>query len=389
LLIQGARIATDATTAISSDLWIRNGSISFSPAPNADHVTLDLSGFMVMPGLINSHDHLELNLFPKLGEGVYPNASAWAKDIYRPNDSPVRQHLAVRKDLRLAWGAVKNVLSGVTTVAHHNEMHSVLLDASLPVRVIRRYGWAHSVAFSTDWLSRFHETPPGYPFIIHAAEGTDEEAREEIHTLHRAGALDRDTVLVHGVAIGIEELSLVEHHETSLVWCPSSNCFTLGRTVEPCVLQSSLPIALGTDSAMTGNGDLLDELHFARRFLPAKRLFEMATIEAAKILKLPCRFGLLREHSPADLIAMRDNGTTPAETLLAEMPELVIVRGRVVLVSTNLVARCAHALSNPLHGIDVEGRGRYFLDYDVSDLFLRTRRVLGTELRLAGKAVAA
>jgi cytosine/adenosine deaminase-related metal-dependent hydrolase len=389
MLIQGARLAKDASTAIRAGLWIRDGITSFFPAADADRATLDLWGFMVMPGLINSHDHLELNLFPKLGEGLYPNASAWAKDIYRPNEPPVKQHLAVPKALRLAWGAVKNVLSGVTTVAHHNSMHPILLDASLPVRVVRRYRWAHSVAFSQDWLSRFHETPPEYPFVIHAAEGTDEEARKEIHILHRAGALGRATVLVHGVAIGPEELSLVERQGASLVWCPSSNCFTLGRTVDPYVLESSLPAALGTDSAMTGNGDLLDELRFASRFMLAERLFEMVTTEAAKILKLPRGFGSLREHGPADLLVMRDRGMTPAETLIVGKPELVIVRGRVVLVSADLIARCMHALSTPLHEIEVEGRGRFFLDYDVADLFLKTRRVLNAELRLAGKAVAA
>jgi cytosine/adenosine deaminase-related metal-dependent hydrolase len=389
MLIQGARLTKDASTATRADLWIRNGITSFFPAADADRVTLDLSGFMVMPGLINSHDHLELNLFPKLGDGVYPNASAWAKDIYRPNEPPFKQHLAVPKALRLAWGAVKNVLSGVTTVAHHNSMHPVLLDDSLPVCIVRRYRWAHSVAFSKDWPSRFYETPPEYPFVIHAAEGTDEEARKEIHTLHRAGALGRATVLVHGVAIGPEELSLVERQGASLVWCPSSNCFTLGRTVEGYVLKSSLPVALGTDSAMTGNGDLLDEFRFALRFMPAERLFEMVTTEAAKILKLPRGFGSLREHGPADLLVMRDTGLTPAETLIFEKPELVIVRGRVVLVSSDLIAHCMHTLSAPLHEIEVEGRRRYFLDYDVSDLFLKTKRVLDAELRLAGKAVAA
>jgi cytosine/adenosine deaminase-related metal-dependent hydrolase len=389
VLIQGARLAIDASTAIAANLWIRNGITSFFSAPKADRVILNLSGFMVMPGLINSHDHLELNLFPKLGEGVYPNASAWAKDIYRPNESPVKQHLAVPKALRLAWGAVKNVLSGVTTVAHHNSMHPVLLDDSLPVRVVRHYRWAHSVAFSEDWLFRFRETPPGNAFFIHAAEGTDEEARKEIHILHRAGALGRATVLVHGVAIGPEEFSLVERQGSSLVWCPSSNCFTLGRTVERCVLESRIPVALGTDSAMTGNGDLLDELRFARRFMPAERLFEMVTTEAARILKLPAGFGVLREHGPADLLVMRDQGMTPAETLIIGKPELVIVCGRIVLVSLDLIAHCMHALSAPLHEIEVEGRGRYFLDYDVANLFLKTKRVLDAELRLAGKAVAA
>ena len=46
------------------------------------------AGHVMMPGLINAHDHLEFNLYPRLGRGPYPNAGAWARDIYHPERSP-------------------------------------------------------------------------------------------------------------------------------------------------------------------------------------------------------------------------------------------------------------------------------------------------------------
>ena len=86
-------------------------------------VALDLDGLCVMPGLVNAHDHLEFALFPRLGRGPYPNAAAWARDVYHPDRSPVREHLAVPKELRLLWGGLRNLLAGVTTVWHHNPYH--------------------------------------------------------------------------------------------------------------------------------------------------------------------------------------------------------------------------------------------------------------------------
>jgi cytosine/adenosine deaminase-related metal-dependent hydrolase len=34
---------------------------------------------LVFPGLINSHDHLDFNLFPRLGNGIYENYLEWGQ----------------------------------------------------------------------------------------------------------------------------------------------------------------------------------------------------------------------------------------------------------------------------------------------------------------------
>src|ERR1043165_5907685 len=36
---------------------------------------------VAFPGLINSHDHLDFNLFPLLANRVYNNYTEWARDI--------------------------------------------------------------------------------------------------------------------------------------------------------------------------------------------------------------------------------------------------------------------------------------------------------------------
>ena len=83
----------------------------------ADGIHLDLSRLKILPGLINAHDHLEYALFPRLGSGPYPSATEWARDIYHPTKSPVREQLRVPKRLRLIWGGLRNLLAGVVEVA--------------------------------------------------------------------------------------------------------------------------------------------------------------------------------------------------------------------------------------------------------------------------------
>lgn len=386
--ITGARIALGARAAIKEDLWITRGRVSFSPIACSDTHLLDLSGFLILPGLINAHDHLELNLFPNLGRGVYPNAAAWAEDIYHPRESPIKEHLAISGRARLRWGAIKNLVSGVTTVAHHNPRPPLGLHRELSVRILRRYGWAHSLRFSPDWQWRFQATPQQHPFFIHAAEGTDEASRREIDTLAKAGALSSSTVLVHGVAIGRKELSIVLSAGCSLVWCPSSNQFTLGKTLDREVLESGVPVALGSDSAITAKGDLLDELRVAKNTLPADRLYAMVTSTAARILKLPPGFGEIRDGGPADLLVIRDDEATPAESLLRAVPMLVMIAGRVQLLAADCGMSGLKELSNKRNRLNVESRGPYFLSQPVDSLIDETRRALRQQLRLSGKAVS-
>jgi len=303
----------------------------------------------------------------------------------------VKEHLAVPKTVRLQWGGLKNLLSGVTTVAHHNPYDAEVFDNSFPIRVVKRFGWAHSLHFSSSLVECYHAGSQRWPFLIHASEGTDKNAASEITELERAGVLSSRTVLIHGVGIDCDSLELLLRHQVSVVWCPSSNLFTLSQTLRPEVLRSGIPIGLGTDSALTCQGDLACELGVARQAgcLTAADVYPMVTDQAARILRLKRGEGEIREQGVADLVAVPDSGLSPAETLQDFSPALVVLGGKIQLVSKSLASRIDPVLIRHLQPIELEGRGAWLVNTDVGRLRAETEAVLGPDFRLAGRRVRA
>ncbi|MBI1940226.1 MAG: amidohydrolase family protein [Acidobacteria bacterium] len=399
----GARIALDARTALPGDIEIENGRIrslimpaQSRPGPGrstAFRPVISLPGCLILPGLINAHDHLEFNLLPRLGRGCHSSFEDWARDIYHPERSPLREHLAVPKPVRLWWGALKNLVSGVTTVCHHNPYDAGLFEEDFPVKVVRRYAWAHSLAFGENIRRAFDAAPPGAPFIIHLGEGTDGASSTEIFELDRLGCLDFRTVIVHGVGLDRAGHALLKARGAALVWCPSSNLFTLGATLEGQVVEHLGRVALGTDSALTAQGDLLDEIAVAHRQgrISPERIYSLVTERAADVLRLQEGEGTLRPGAPADLVAIKEGGLAPAESLIRSnfrQVELVMVGGQPQLVSPAVARLFPKEMLAGFEPLQVNGAAR-MVRAPVGWLWEEAKKRLGVQVRLAGKLITA
>ena len=283
-------------------------------------MAIDLDGAFVFPGLVNAHDHLELNSFTRLKwREQHANVREWIAD-FQPRFTTDPELAGARADTlasRVWVGGLKNLLSGVTTVCHHNPLHRPL-SRRFPVRVVRRFGFSHSLQIDGDSVaSAYRETPPEWPWIIHAAEGIDEEARNEVTTLGRLGCLGPNTVLVHGVAIDEERAAAVLERGGSLVWCPTSNHFLFGRTAHVAPFNRAGRLAIASDSRLSGEGDLLDELraaHATRQISP-ESLYRAVTSGAARVLRQH-EAGALQPGARADLTIVRRLDDDPYESLV-------------------------------------------------------------------------
>lgn len=264
---------------------IREIGLSLS-SQKREHV-IDFSDHHVYPGLINSHDHLEMNLYPKLGNPPYKNYTEWGNDIYKPNELPISKIEKIPIDDRLLWGGLKNLISGATTVVHHNPWKRSLSSGKYPVNVLQQYTWAHSLSFGKKILKSFPKKA-NTPFIIHAAEGVDNVAFGEIQQLKQLGLLKSNTVLIHGVALSDTDIESIKQARSSLVWCPASNFFLFGATA-PIKKLHDVQVALGSDSTLTGSPTLLEEMKVANetRLVTAQNIFKSVTQTPSKIFNLP------------------------------------------------------------------------------------------------------
>lgn len=367
----------------------RSDSRKPSPVPR-----VDLSGYTLFPGLINAHDHLEFALFPRLGSPPYRNATEWAHEIHEQCASTIERHTAVPRDVRLWWGALRNLLCGATTVCHHNPVAPELASPSFPIRVVTEFDWAHSLAFSTDLLENYQRSFAPRPFILHVCEGIDADAHGEFEQLRKMNVVRERTVLVHGLAMGSDEISYLNRHGASLISCPSSNYFLFHRTPLLERLRNVDRLAIGSDSPLTADGDLLDEISVCHNMLKMdpEIIFDLVTTSPASILRLRDRAGSIVPDAPADCFAVRSSALPPAQHLVSlrwHDVELVIVGGIVRVASDDVIARLPMPLRSSLEPLSINGVTRW-IDSPVSTLFQAAAKALGAEnVSIHGRRIVA
>lgn len=364
-LLKGAHVVNPAET-YEADVRVSNGviqAIGLGLREQRGDRVLDCSGLVLSPGLINAHDHLQFNLYSRIGTPPYANAYEWGKDIltnFRHVVDPI-ERIPLRQ--RLLWGACKNLFSGITYVVHHDPL-SLQFRWRFPIGVLRRFTFAHSIGNEPALRERLKERQPNVPFIIHLAEGTDERSGKEVQTLNQLGGLDERTVAVHAIKINDDDIATLAAANSAVVWCPASNLFLFGVSAPVVKLMGRVPVALGTDSTLTGSISLFDEMRCARNqtTFTSQQVFQMVTENPRRIFHLPTHAGHLAENQPADLFLVPSRESDPYQSVVSAEPEhimLLMRNGRLVFYDA---ARFGYSLGSRGDCIFLGARRKQILD---------------------------
>jgi cytosine/adenosine deaminase-related metal-dependent hydrolase len=362
---------------------------------NAAVVDLGAVSF-VYPGLINTHDHMQGNYLPPVGPkpGVfYLTWLPWDNDLKASDTFTERSRLS-REEL-YTFSAYKNLFSGVTTVNDHfPQAWNREILPTLPIRAILNYGLAHECSsYDLKWgdgieIEHGRAVKNKWPFITHLSEGFDSESMEAVEYLEKLGVLDNHCLLIHCIGFSDEDIRKVAKAGASVSWVAASNMFMFNVTCKiRKIIQAGVNVTIGTDSSATGSCNMFAEIHYARELyrkmygedLPAKTIFEMLTVNAARAFWMQDRIGTLGEGKLADLLVLKGRVDDPYENLAAasmEDIELLTLAGRPLYGEMRFMDLLGGSLPKGYSTITVAKRPMFVIG-DPASLYIEARKKIG------------
>jgi len=372
-----SRVIEDGAVAIHDDVIVEVGERPALKSKFGGVKTIDGSGTIVLPGMINGHAHAAMSLFRGLAEDH--SLDDWLQKYIFPAEAR-----NVTEDFVL-WGARLGVLEmirgGITTYADMYYFEDVvaqvtkeagmrgvlgetILDFPAPDNKTPAAAFAYTQKFIDHWKNDPLITPAvaphsiytvstdnlksatalarrnGVPILIHLAEAPFETelSRKKYRAspvayLESIGLLGPDVVAAHCIWVNPDDIATLVRFGVGSIHNPSSN-MKLASGVMPVVdmLAAGEPVGLATDSAASNNNqDLFQEMNIAAklqkvtrmdpRALTAKQAVEMATIGGARALHMDQKIGSLEIGKQADLILIGTGAThsTPMYNVYSQL----------------------------------------------------------------------
>ncbi|WAU80700.1 amidohydrolase [Streptomyces sp. Qhu-G9] len=321
--------------------------------------TLDATGCLVLPGLVNAHAHLAMTLLRGRADDVtlqdfLERVLRWESELLTADNVAAAVRVAIAESVRagvtsaldMYWfhEAAEQVAREAGWRLHTGPTFMDVPDPADGIAYEDRLEWARRdlagraprpgtrpvlLAHSAYTLSPGQLTDIaalarefGALLHMHAAENATEVTtvetrygRRPVELLDSLGLLGPDLLLAHAVELSDTEIAALARTGTSVAHCPVSN-LKLGCGIAPVprLLGAGVTVALGTDGAVSSN--TLDVLRAAGlaalvhkaggdpTAVGAEQALRMATIEGARALGLDARLGSLEAGKRADVIVL-------------------------------------------------------------------------------------
>jgi 5-methylthioadenosine/S-adenosylhomocysteine deaminase len=359
------RVIEDGAVAIEGDTIVAVGArADIAPGARAAR-TIDASGALVTPGMINGHAHAAMSLFRGVAEDH--SLDDWLQKYIFPAEARNVTEEFVLWGTRL--GVLEMLRGGITTYADMYYFEDVVASVTKEAGMRGVLGQtvvdfpaadhktpAAAFAYTQKFIDRWKGDPlitpavaphsiytvstenlkvaaalarrNGVPILIHVAEAPfeSEMSRKKygaspVAYLDSIGVLGPDVIAAHSVWVDAADIATLVRRGVGSIHNPSSN-MKLASGVMPVVdlLAAGEAIGLATDSAASNNNqDLFQEMNIAAklqkvtrmdpRALPARQTVELATIGGARAMHLDKQIGSLEAGKKADLILINTNAT--------------------------------------------------------------------------------
>ena len=325
----------------------------------------DMSGKLLMPGLINAHGHASMVLLRGVGSGLgihdwLNNAIIPIEDKMTPEDIAAGTRAAMLEMLAsgttcfsemydFPWADAKAIAEA--GMKANITRCGLCFDDNVDLASDKRFnecvdfiGWCNAAPEFEDLIKPEFSLHSEYltkeKFVrgiaekaaelgcginVHVSETESEHieciirhGKTPVAYLNDCGILDSRTYMAHCVWVSDEDLDIMQQKGVSMVHNPSSN-LKLGSGTAPVkeALERNINIAIGTDGAASNNNlNMFEEMHLAALIcsgvnrdplaVSASQILDMGTIGGAKALGRTDT-GALKPGNKADIAALDMN----------------------------------------------------------------------------------
>ncbi|MBD0372001.1 MAG: amidohydrolase [Pyrinomonadaceae bacterium] len=409
------RVIEDGALAIQGGRIVALGTRAEVDAKYTAGETIDATGKVIIPGLINTHTHVPMTLFRGLADDL--DLQEWLTKYIFPAEAKNVTEDFVRTGTQL--GLAEMIRGGTTTYCDMYYFEDAIAEETAKAGVRGLLGEtvirfpvadnktpddaiAYTGRFVKKWNGHALITPAiaphapytlteeqlkavrafsdrtGAPIVIHVAETRKEvEDIEKEHGarpvayLARIGFLNNRVIAAHVVWANAEEIALLKRLGVGVAHNPQSNMkLASGVAPVPQMLAADVAVGLGTDGAASNNDlNMWEEMDTAAKLhkvstgdpkvISAEQAFEMATIRGARALHLDSQIGSLEVGKRADLciVDLDDLNQTPLYNIYSHLVYATKASDvRTVIIEGRVVMRDRNLLTLDENGIKVRAR---------------------------------